>query len=117
MNIGPTCLECGMLEYFPVQQNVCLNAIHNHLVKCIRHTCNRCVTSFAPDDEFADHRVIVGWNVVTAVQVAVDSHPGAARRMPGIHTAWRGHERFWVFCVDATFDSVTAQRDVFLFET
>src|SRR4029078_973196 len=71
----------------------------------------RLLTVVAVDDDLADHRVVVGWHDVVRVGVRVDATPGAARRIPHRHAAWRRRELERILGVDPALDRVAAACD------
>ena len=56
-------------------------------------------------DQLADHRVVVRRHGVAGVDVAVDADARAARRVPALDQARRGHEGARVLGVDAALDA------------
>src|SRR5690606_33713920 len=67
-------------------------------------------------DQLADQRVVVRRYLVAAVQVRVDPHTIAARRVEETDRTRAGQEAGRVFGVDPAFDGVAANHHVFLFE-
>ena len=72
--------------------DVGLDALDHHLGQRVAHARDRGLARVAVRDDLADQRIVVRRHVVAGVDVAIDAHARAARRVPQLDRARRGHE-------------------------
>src|ERR1700722_1642884 len=114
MDIGAALTESGMIEYLLVKGNIRLDAFDHHLRQSIAHPRDRRIPCVAVGNDLADHGVIERWNVVTGVDMAVDTNTRSARREPQTYRSRGGHKGLGIFGVDAAFNGVAANLDFVL---
>src|SRR5690606_37244051 len=114
MDVLPALAEAAVGEDALLQRDVGPDAVDDHLRKRNAHAADRLFAVGAVDDQLADHRVVVRWHAVAFVDVRIHAHAGAAGGVEVLDQAGRGHERLRILGVDAAFDRVAAQHDVFL---
>ena len=87
------------------------------LVEHAAHTLDGILACGGPDDELADHGVVVDGDFVTLVDVAVDADTDAVRLGQLLDNAGRGHEVVLrVLGTDAALDGVAALEEFFLMQ-
>ena len=87
------------------------------LVEHAAHTLDGILARGGPDDELADHGVVVDGDFVTLVDVAVDADADAVRLGQLLDDAGRGHEVVLrVLGTDAALDGVAALEELFLMQ-
>ena len=68
------------------------------------------------NDELADQAIVIGWDRIAVVECAIHAHTKAAWRVILRDLARAGREIGQFFCVDAHFDSVAVDLQIFLRE-
>src|SRR5690606_18109333 len=114
MDVLATLLEADVGQNPLLQRDIGADAIDHHLAERHAHAADRGLAVGAVDDQLADHRVVVRRHAVALVDVAVDAHAGAARRMEVLDQPRARHERLRVFGIDAALDRVAFQHHVLL---
>ena len=93
----------------------CRNPRDCTLIESSLHAFEGSGTIGRPDDQLADEGVIERRDVVTRVNVTVDSDSRPTRRQPARDATWCGTEVvLGIFCVDPSFDRMAFQLDVVL---
>src|SRR5579883_1503857 len=84
-----------------------LNAFNDHLVQAGLHPVNRLFPIIAEGDELTNERVVVWWDLVTGVNVRIESHTVTTRSMEaGNGTGRRTKIFFGIFRIDAALNSM-----------
>src|SRR5688572_18942131 len=112
MDVRAALLEAHVRHDPALQRHVRLDAVDDHLAERDAHPRDRLRALRAVHDQLADHRVVVRRDLVALVDVRVDAHAGAARRVEVADQAGRRHERLRILGVDAALDRVAGDRDV-----
>ena len=101
-------------EQIAMQRRVGFDAVHRQFVHGDAHFCHCQFARFAVYADFADEAVVVRWDFVALVNVAVHAHAQAAGQVTAFNQAGAGNEGVRVFRVDAAFKRMAFQHDVFL---
>ena len=102
---APDCWCSGMLVLMP-STTISSSAV--------RMRASALCAVVAVGDDLADQRVVVRRHAVAVVEVRVDAHAVAARRVEGRHLAGAGHEGVRVLGIDAALERVAAKLHVLL---
>ena len=79
------------------------------------HSFDRILAAGSPHDQLADHRVIIDRNLITFIDIAVDSHSDPVRFGQLADNAGRWHEIVGgIFGTDPAFDSMPTLGYIFL---
>ena len=63
-----------VVHQLPVERNSCLDALNHKLIQSALHLENRLFSGLGSSDQFSDHRVVIGRNHITAVDVGIQSN-------------------------------------------
>jgi hypothetical protein len=77
--------ESGVLEDLLVERHVRRDALHDDLRQRIAHARDRRIPILAMSDDLRDQRIVVRRDVVTRIEVTIDTNSGPSRRMPELH--------------------------------
>src|SRR5918992_465131 len=81
IDIGPSGLECGIVQYIAMQLKIGVDPIDDDLHKRLDHPTQRRGPCFSMGDELADQRVVIGWHLVTCIDVGIQANTGTSRRV------------------------------------
>src|SRR5258706_3533209 len=96
--------EDGIVHQFEMEGNSGFHAFDNKLTQRAFHTGDYFFTRLAADDEFGNHRIVVGWNSIACIYVAIDPNAVPAGHMQIRNLTGRRAEAIGgVFCIDAAF--------------
>jgi len=102
--------EVGMVENFLLERNGGLDAADHELTEGALHTGDGNLAGSTGDDEFGDHRIVIGGHGVAGIDVGIDAHTLAAGSIPKLDGAGAGSEVIvGIFCIDAALDSVATR--------
>ena len=116
VNVDAAFAEAFVIHQIAVQRDVGFDPVDHDFVQRVTHASHGFVTRRPPSDQLADQGVVVGRNLVAAVQVRIDANAVAARCVEVLDHAWARHERCRVFSVDPAFQRVTVNVHVSLGE-
>ena len=114
VDIAAAALETAIGDNALLQRDIGLDAFDHHLAERHAHACDRGFAIAAVHDQLADHRIIVGRDAVTVVDMRIDAHAGAPGAQETLDQAGTRHEGFRIFGIDAALDRVAGEQDVFL---
>ena len=109
--------EVGVLEDGELKRDGGFDAFNHKFVKSAGHNVHGFGAVFAISDEFANHRVIVGRDGVTGVDMRFKANASAAGCVKHFNSARGGTKAIKrVFGVDAAFDGMSGMADFALGE-
>ena len=83
-----------------------LDAADDELLERHLHLVDGSVSIGVPDDELADHTVVVRRDRVVLIDVAIHAHVAAARADVFCYLAWAWRKCVWILGRDAALDGV-----------
>ena len=106
--------ETRIAEQVAVQVGIGFDAGNGQLGHRNAHFCHCLFAGFAVYADFADQAVVVRRNAVALINVAVHAYAKAAGQVAAFNQAGAGDEVVRVFGVDAAFEGMAFQNNVFL---
>src|SRR5574343_1494530 len=116
VDTGAALAEGTIQEEFLMQRDIGFDAGDGHFGQRHAHARHRLFAGITISDQFTNHRVVVGRNRVTLVDVRVDADARATGRVVALDLARRRDEGERVFRVDAALHRVALEHDLVLGE-
>ena len=92
------------------------HAFNDELIERAPQTHQCFAAALSMDDELADEAVIMDGDFISGIDARIESHAQPSGRMEAADRAGRGREVFGIFSIDATFNRMAVEFDIFLLE-